>query len=87
MISARRILLFDVKAKSDERLNFGSLAQLAEQVPLKDKVRGSIPRRPITITEIYAPVAQLEERLASNQQVAGSSPAGRVRLRQNTASV
>lgn len=26
---------------------------------------------------VLAPVAQLEERLASNQQVAGSSPAGR----------
>ena len=32
---------------------------------------------PILPHKIYAPVAQLEERLASNQQVAGSSPAGR----------
>ena len=32
----------------DVYIIYGSLAQLVEQIPLKDKVLGSIPRRPTT---------------------------------------
>ena len=51
------------------RKNDGSLAQLGEHLPYKQRVIGSSPIGPI-----YADVAQLAEQLICNQQVNGSSP-------------
>ena len=47
----------------------GSLAQLGEHLPYKQRVTGSSPVGPI-----FADVAQLAEQLICNQQVIGSSP-------------
>ena len=47
----------------------GSLAQLGEHLPYKQRVTGSSPVGPIR-----ADVAQLAEQLICNQQVIGSSP-------------
>ena len=49
----------------------GSLAQLGEHLPYKQRVTGSSPVGPIYS---YADVAQLAEQLICNQQVIGSSP-------------
>ena len=51
----------------------GSIAQLGEHLPYKQRVTGSSPVTP-TIKTKYAGVAQLAEQLICNQQVAGSSP-------------
>ncbi len=48
----------------------GSLAQLGEHLPYKQRVTGSSPVTSIS----YADVAQLAEQLICNQQVIGSSP-------------
>ena len=50
---------------------YGSLAQLGEHLPYKQRVTGSSPVGPIYS---YADVAQLAEQLICNQQVIGSSP-------------
>ena len=47
----------------------GSIAQLGEHLPYKQRVIGSSPIGPID-----ADVAQLAEQLICNQQVIGSSP-------------
>ena len=56
----------------------GSLAQLGEHLPYKQRVTGSSPVGPIflykRIYKKYADVAQLAEQLICNQQVIGSSP-------------
>ena len=55
----------------------GSLAQLGEHLPYKQRVIGSSPIGPISIEnglKYYADVAQLAEQLICNQQVIGSSP-------------
>ena len=49
----------------------GSIAQLGEHLPYKQRVTGSSPVGPIYS---YADVAQLAEQLICNQQVIGSSP-------------
>ena len=65
-------------------ISCGSLAQLGEHLPYKQRVIGSSPIGPIfffigisidvrNIIE-YADVAQLAEQLICNQQVIGSSP-------------
>ena len=50
---------------------YGSLAQLGEHLPYKQRVTGSSP---VTPTIQYAGIAQLVEQLICNQQVVGSSP-------------
>ena len=50
---------------------YGSIAQLGEHLPYKQRVTGSSPVGPIYS---YADVAQLAEQLICNQQVIGSSP-------------
>ena len=50
----------------------GSLAQLGEHLPYKQRVTGSSPVGPIINKN--ADVAQLAEQLICNQQVIGSSP-------------
>ena len=52
----------------------GSLAQLGEHLPYKQRVTGSSPVGPIFMQNTYADVAQLAEQLICNQQVIGSSP-------------
>ena len=53
----------------------GSLAQLGEHLPYKQRVTGSSPVGPIShIFLRLADVAQLAEQLICNQQVIGSSP-------------
>ena len=54
----------------------GSLAQLGEHLPYKQRVIGSSPIAPTKnfLTIEYAGVAQLAEQLICNQQVVGSSP-------------
>ena len=53
------------------RNGWGSIAQLGEHLPYKQRVTGSSPVGPIYS---YADVAQLAEQLICNQQVIGSSP-------------
>ena len=55
----------------------GSLAQLGEHLPYKQRVIGSSPIGPICFVfrnRTFADVAQLAEQLICNQQVIGSSP-------------
>ena len=54
----------------------GSIAQLGEHLPYKQRVTGSSPVGPISLVCNYrfADVAQLAEQLICNQQVIGSSP-------------
>ena len=49
---------------------YGSLAQLGEHLPYKQRVRGSSPLTPTNV----GPVAQLGENLTYKQGVIGSSP-------------
>ena len=51
---------------------YGSIAQLGEHLPYKQRVTGSSPVGPSKTS--YADVAQLAEQLICNQQVIGSSP-------------
>ena len=68
------IILYVVRTAANESLlkrQNGSLAQLGEHLPYKQRVTGSSPVGPIYS---YADVAQLAEQLICNQQVIGSSP-------------
>ena len=70
----------------DDLGSFGSLAQLGEHLPYKQRVIGSSPIGPILNVVLdtliawrycfkqFADVAQLAEQLICNQQVIGSSP-------------
>ena len=58
-----------ISAVRKRRPTNGSIAQLGEHLPYKQRVIGSSPIGPI-----YADVAQLAEQLICNQQVIGSSP-------------
>ena len=53
---------------------YGSIAQLGEHLPYKQRVIGSSPIVPTTIFLTYGSIAQLGEHLPYKQRVIGSSP-------------
>ena len=64
------ILVIVDGAETQSDKTCGSIAQLGEHLPYKQRVTGSSPVVPTT----YAGMAQLVEQLTCNQQVTGSSP-------------
>ena len=63
-----------ISAVRKRRPTNGSIAQLGEHLPYKQRVIGSSPIGPIFYDNRNADVAQLAEQLICNQQVIGSSP-------------
>lgn len=61
MLTHYSLIWYIIKASQH---NSGGLAQLGEQLPYKQWVRGSSP---LTSTIIYADLAQLAEQLICNQ--------------------
>ena len=67
-------IIIDVAVKCGTRKRYGSIAQLGEHLPYKQRVIGSSPIVPTTIFLTYGSIAQLGEHLPYKQRVIGSSP-------------